>query len=64
MPIGVILNALSVVDGGITGAFAGNKLSVRFKEDINMIFGACSMGMGIKSGITHNSSEMFKTKHF
>lgn len=49
MPIGVIINALSVAVGGIVGAVAGNKLSPRFKEDINMIFGACSMGMGISA---------------
>ncbi len=49
MPIGVISNALSVAVGGMVGAFAGNKLSARFKEDINMIFGACSMGMGISA---------------
>lgn len=49
MPIGVIINALSVAAGGIAGAFAGDKLSVRFKEDINMIFGVCSMGMGISA---------------
>ncbi|TGY91779.1 DUF554 domain-containing protein [Petralouisia muris] len=49
MPIGVIINALSVAVGGMVGAFAGNKLSARFKEDINMIFGACSMGMGISA---------------
>ncbi|NRO90598.1 hypothetical protein IMAU10142_00615 [Lactobacillus helveticus] len=29
--------------------FFGNKLSEDFKEKLNMIFGACSMGMGIFS---------------
>lgn len=47
MPIGIIANALSIVIGGIIGAFAGNKLSSNFKENLNMIFGVCSMGMGI-----------------
>jgi hypothetical protein len=49
MPIGVIINALSVVVGGIIGALVGGKLSGSFKDNINMIFGCCSMGMGISS---------------
>ena len=49
MPIGVIVNASSVLLGGIFGGFFGNKLSEDFKEKLNMIFGACSMGMGIFS---------------
>lgn len=49
MPIGVIINALSVVIGGAVGAVAGNKLSMDFKDKLNMIFGACSMGMGIST---------------
>ena len=49
MPIGVIINACSVVIGGAVGAVAGNKLSMDFKDKLNMIFGACSMGMGIST---------------
>lgn len=49
MPIGVIVNALSVAAGGMAGAFAGHKLTPRFKENINLIFGICSMGMGIST---------------
>jgi uncharacterized membrane protein YqgA involved in biofilm formation len=49
MPIGVIINALSVVVGGIVGALVGKKLSGSFKDNINMIFGCCSMGMGIST---------------
>lgn len=49
MPIGVIVNASSVLLGGMFGFFFGNKLSEDFKEKLNMIFGACSMGMGIFS---------------
>ena len=47
MPTGVIINALSVLLGGIFGGLLGNKLTEDFKTKINMIFGACSMGMGI-----------------
>ncbi|TSO26324.1 DUF554 domain-containing protein [Lactobacillus sp. LL6] len=49
MPTGVIINSLAVLLGGIFGGFFGNKLSEDFKEKLNMIFGACSMGMGIYS---------------
>lgn len=49
MPIGVMINALSVVVGGLVGAVAGGLLKDDFKDRINMIFGFCSMGMGISS---------------
>lgn len=49
MPIGVIINSLSVVIGGIIGALVGHKLSPNFKSNINMIFGVCSMSMGIST---------------
>lgn len=49
MPVGVIINALSVVIGGILGTVAGHRLSPKFKADLTMIFGLCSMGMGIST---------------
>ena len=49
MPIGVIVNVLSVAAGGIIGSLTGNLLTEDFKEKINMIFGCCSMAMGISS---------------
>ena len=49
MPIGVLINAASVLLGGIAGALAGHKLSSKFKAEISLIFGVCSMGMGISS---------------
>lgn len=49
MPIGVIINVLSVVIGGIAGAAAGEKLPDKFKNELNLVFGACSMGIGISS---------------
>ena len=55
MPIGVIINALSVVIGGILGALVGHKLSPKFKADITLVFGVCSMGMGISTiGLMEN----------
>lgn len=49
MPIGVIINALSVAIGGLFGALAGRLLKDDFRERINMVFGCCSMGMGIST---------------
>lgn len=49
MPIGVIINACSIAVGGIIGTFAGHKLTHSFKENINLVFGLCSMGMGIST---------------
>ena len=49
MPIGVIINAVAIFLGGIAGALLGNKLPEKYKEQLNLIFGLCSMGMGISS---------------
>ena len=49
MPIGVITNALVVAVGGIVGALAGDKIRESFKENLNTVFGACAMAMGISS---------------
>lgn len=55
MPIGVIINGLSIVIGGILGTLLGHKLSPKFKEDITLVFGVCSMGMGISTiGLMEN----------
>ena len=49
MPIGVICNVLAVVLGGVIGAVGGRRLSEEFKQKLNLIFGICSMGIGISS---------------
>lgn len=49
MPIGVITNVLVVVIGGIVGALAGDKISESFKDNLNTVFGACAMSMGVSS---------------
>lgn len=49
MPIGVIVNVMSVFFGGITGALIGHKLSPKYKMQMNLVFGVCSMGMGVSS---------------
>ena len=49
MPIGIICNVLAVVIGGGVGATARDHISNDFKEKLNMIFGVCSMAIGIAS---------------
>ena len=49
MPIGVIVNCLAVVIGGLCGTLAGHKLSEEFKYQLNIVLGLCSIGMGISS---------------
>lgn len=49
MPIGIMINSISIAVGGVAGAWIGNKLSLEFKDKINMIFGVCSMAMGVSS---------------
>ena len=49
MPIGVISNVLAVAVGGLLGARFGSSLSQELKEKLNLIFGICSMGIGISS---------------
>lgn len=49
MPTGVLINTLSILLGGIAGALFGQKMDTKFKTEINLIFGICSMGMGINA---------------
>lgn len=49
MPVGVIVNVLAVALGGIIGAEGGRRLSEEFKQKLNLVFGICSMGIGIAS---------------
>ncbi|MCD7756809.1 MAG: DUF554 domain-containing protein [Clostridiales bacterium] len=49
MPIGVIIDSLAVVIGGVLGALFGKYLKEDFKNQLNMIFGCCSMCMGIST---------------
>lgn len=49
MPIGVILNVLAVISGGIIGTLVGLRLRESFKNGLNTVFGACAMTMGIGS---------------
>ena len=43
MPVGILVNALSIVAGGLIGLFVEDRLDLDFKENLNMIFGVCAM---------------------
>lgn len=49
MPIGIIINTLSIAAGGVLGVLVGPKLREDFKANLTMIFGCCAMAMGISS---------------
>lgn len=55
MPIGIIVNALSIVIGGMIGNVVGSRLSRRLIESMNTVFGACAMAMGISSIVLMNN---------
>ena len=61
MPVGVIVDALAVVIGGIVGAVAGKKLKKDFIDNMNLILGCCSMCMGVSTCLLYTSS--WKWKH-
>ena len=49
MPAGVLCNVMAVALGGIAGALGGRYLSGEFRQKLNLIFGICSIGIGISS---------------
>lgn len=49
MPIGIIINGLSIVLGGIAGALFGKWIPEKIKTELIQIFGVCAMGMGISA---------------
>lgn len=49
MPVGVMVNAVSVFLGGIIGALLGNTIPERLRNTLPLILGAASMSMGIVS---------------
>lgn len=49
MFLGIIVNSLSVVFGGLAGTVLSTRLSEAFRENLNMVLGACAMTMGIAS---------------
>ncbi len=49
MPTGVLCNVLAVVLGGLAGTAGGRHLSREFREKMNLVFGICSIGIGVSS---------------
>ncbi|MEE3439734.1 MULTISPECIES: DUF554 domain-containing protein [Ruminococcus] len=49
MPIGIIVNCLGVIVGGIVGSLIGPRLTGSFKDNLNLVLSACAMTMGISS---------------
>ncbi len=49
MPIGIITVALAVLLGGLTGTLLGNRFPQKFKADMELIMGLCSMCMGVNA---------------
>lgn len=47
MPTGAIVDAMSVLIGGLLGAFGGHLLSDEIKRDLNLIFGSVQWGWGL-----------------
>lgn len=47
MPIGIIINALSVLIGGLIGGFAGDKIPERLRNSLPTVFGFAAISMGI-----------------
>lgn len=49
MPIGIIINCISIVAGGLIGTIVKERLTERFRSSLNLLSGLASMGMGISS---------------
>ncbi len=47
MPVGVIINSVVVLVGGLIGAILGNKLPKRVLDELPSVFGLASIAMGI-----------------
>lgn len=55
MPIGIIVDCLSVIFGGLIGAMLGNKIPQKLKHTLPLIFGLSAMAMGVNSIIKTNN---------
>ena len=47
MIVGPYINAAAIITGALIGAMIGGKLPERLRVNLTLIFGLCSMGMGI-----------------
>ncbi|WP_160677361.1 DUF554 domain-containing protein [Clostridium sp. C8-1-8] len=55
MPIGIIVNCLSVLIGGLLGAVLGHKIPERLKVGLPLTFGVASMAMGVNYIVKMNT---------
>jgi len=55
MPIGILTNCAGVLAGGLLGTMLKRFLPEYLKENLPLIFGFCSIGIGINSTIKANS---------
>lgn len=49
MPIGIIINCLSVFCGAFIGSIVGRRLSGNFKETITLILGISAISIGVNN---------------
>lgn len=49
MPIGIIVNTITIFCEGLVGSIFGQYIEERIKKEIVLVFGICSIGMGISS---------------
>ncbi|MBD3948192.1 DUF554 domain-containing protein [Tuanshanicoccus lijuaniae] len=49
MPIGVVINSISIIAGGLFGGLFGHHLSEQMKRQLIIVFGVCSFAMAIPS---------------
>lgn len=47
MPVGIIVNCLAVVAGGAVGSILGERISLKMRTSLTLVFGACAMTIGI-----------------
>ena len=47
MIIGPYINALAIISGAVIGSVLGGRIPERLRTNLTLIFGLCSMGMGI-----------------
>ncbi|MDU4452002.1 MAG: DUF554 domain-containing protein [Haemophilus parainfluenzae] len=47
MIIGPYINALAIISGAVIGSMLGGRIPERLRINLTLIFGLCSMGMGI-----------------
>ena len=47
MIIGPYINALAIISGAVIGAALGGRIPERLRTNLTLIFGLCSIGMGI-----------------